>query len=180
MSTASRFVPNYTVDDYRHWEGDWQLIEGVPVAMSPSPFGPHERIAIELATSFKNQIDQQGCDCRVYAGLDWIVSNDTVVRPDVMVVCGPQPERHLERPPAIAVEILSPATRELDLVAKRRIYQQNGVAFYLIAGPQAQQIEIARMNVQTSESETIHEDQTAELQLSEDCQITLNARHMFR
>ena len=95
MSTASRFVPNYTVDDYRHWEGDWQLIEGVPVAMSPSPFGPHERIVAEFVKSFGSQIDQQGCDCRVYAGLDWIVSNDTVVRPDVMVVCGPQPERAL-------------------------------------------------------------------------------------
>ena len=78
------------------------------------------------------------------------------------------------------MQILSPATRELDLVIKRRIYEQNGVAFYLIADPQTKQIEIARTGAQTSESETIHEDQTAELKLSEDCQITVNARQMFR
>ena len=180
MSTASRFVPSYTVDDYRHWEGDWQLIEGVPVAMSPSPFAAHERIAMQLATSFKNQIDEQGCDCRVYAGLDWIVSDDTVVRPDVMVVYGPQPEWHLERPPSITVEIFSPATRELDLEVKRRIYQENGVAFYLIADPETKQVEIVRSGAPTSESETIGEDQTAQLQLSDDCQITVNAQQAFR
>jgi len=180
MSTASRFVPNYTVDDYRHWDGDWQLIEGVPVAMSPSPFAVHERIATEFVKSFGSQIDQQGCDCRVYAGLDWIVSDNTVVRPDVMVVCGPQPERHLERPPVVAVEILSPSPRELDLVVKRRIYQQNGVAFYVIADPETKQVEIARTGTPPGESETIDEEQTAELQVSEDCQITVNARQAFR
>jgi len=178
MSTASRYVPNYTVEDYQHWEGDWQLIEGVAVAMSPSPFGRHERIVMEIAASFKNQLDQQNCDCRVYAGLDWIVSNNTVVRPDVMVVCGEQPERHLETPPEIAVEILSTSTRELDLVAKRRIYREHGVPIYIIVDPDKMQVEIIRLD--TESSTQIEIGQSATLSLSNDCHIEVNAQQVFR
>jgi len=53
MSAAPRYIPNYTVNDYMLWEGDWQLIDGVPIAMSPSPFGQHERIVMEHA-DFRN------------------------------------------------------------------------------------------------------------------------------
>ena len=41
MSIAPKYQPHYTVDDYQHWEGDWELWNGVAVAMAPSPFGPH-------------------------------------------------------------------------------------------------------------------------------------------
>lgn len=74
--------------------------------MSPSPLGPHERAAAKLVFQIESCLQKQGCSCATYAGLDWIVSDDTVVRPDVMVVCGSQPGRHLERPPALAIEIL--------------------------------------------------------------------------
>lgn len=178
MSTASRYVPNYTVEDYQHWEGDWQLIEGVAVAMSPSPFAPHARVVTEFACSLMNQLDQQVCDCRVYAGLDWIVSNNTVVRPDIMVVCGEQPERHLETPPEIAVEILSASTRELDLVAKRRIYREHGVPIYMIVDPDKKQIEIIRLDSESSAQIKI--GQSATLDLGNDCRIEVNAQQVFR
>lgn len=75
-----------------------------------------------------SSIERQGCDCRAYAGLDWIVNEDTVVRPDVMVVCGPQPERHLEKPPELTVEVLSPSTKTRDQVAKRQLYHEHRIA----------------------------------------------------
>jgi Uma2 family endonuclease len=178
MSTASRFVPNYTVTDYRHWEGDWQLIEGVAVAMTPSPFGPHERIVAELIKSFGTQLDRQHCDCRVYAGLDWIVSENTVVRPDVMVVCGEQPERHLETPPEVAVEILSASTRELDLVVKRRIYREHRVPVYMIVDPDSRRIEITRLGSDASHKLEI--GQTGELSLSNGCTIAVDVSQVFR
>lgn len=49
MSTVPRYIPRYTIDDYQHWEGDWELIDGVPIAMTPSPFGHHERIVSRLS-----------------------------------------------------------------------------------------------------------------------------------
>jgi len=35
MSLAEKDVPRYTVSDYQHWEGDWELIEGIAISMSP-------------------------------------------------------------------------------------------------------------------------------------------------
>jgi hypothetical protein len=31
MSTAPRYQPHYTVDDYRLWEGRWELWHGLDV-----------------------------------------------------------------------------------------------------------------------------------------------------
>ncbi|QEG24236.1 hypothetical protein MFFC18_41530 [Mariniblastus fucicola] len=98
MSSAEKYIPRYTVDDYQHWEGDWQLVEGIAISMNPSPFGPHERAVSRISLCIGNAIEEADFECESYAGLDWIVSDETVVRPDVMVVCGEQPERHLENP----------------------------------------------------------------------------------
>ncbi|PAY20868.1 hypothetical protein CKO51_03770 [Rhodopirellula sp. SM50] len=54
MSSAPRYVPHYTIEDYRRWEGDWELIDGVPVSMSPSSFGPHKRVVAELSRQILN------------------------------------------------------------------------------------------------------------------------------
>lgn len=177
MSTAPRYIPHYTVDDYAHWEGDWELIDGVPIAMSPSPFGPHERVVSRLARAIGNEIEQNRCDCEVYTNLDWIVSRDTVVRPDVMVVCGEQPARHLERPPALAVEVLSDSTRAQDLTAKRDLYREHRVPHYLIVDPD-------RRNVQwmaIGETDAVDIDETSEIQLTVDerCSIQIGFQRLF-
>lgn len=36
---AEKYLPRYTVEDYNRWEGDWELIEGIPYASAPSPSG---------------------------------------------------------------------------------------------------------------------------------------------
>jgi len=88
MSIAPKYLPSYTIDDYQKWEGNWELIDGVPLAMS-SPFAPHARIVTRLARMIGNAIENQKCQCEVYTNLDWIVAKDTVIRPDLMVVCDP-------------------------------------------------------------------------------------------
>ncbi len=30
MNLALRYPPRYTIKDYLQWEGDWELVEGVP------------------------------------------------------------------------------------------------------------------------------------------------------
>lgn len=141
MSTAPRYVPNYTVNDYQQWHGEWELIDGVPIAMTPSPFGPHERVVSRLARMIGNQIESGKCDCEVYTNLDWIVSKRTVVRPDVMVVCGNQPMRHLEKPPSLMIEVLSDSTHETDLNAKRSLAHENGLRNFLVVDPEQKTIQ---------------------------------------
>lgn len=36
-------IPRYSYADYAQWEGNWELINGYPHAMSPSPALKHQR-----------------------------------------------------------------------------------------------------------------------------------------
>ena len=140
MSTARRYQPHYTLDDYRHWEGRWELWGGVAVAMSPSPFGRHAKLLARTVAALQTAIDAGHCDATVLVEIDWIVSSDTVLRPDALVVCGPEPARHVERTPALVVEILSEATRDRDLSFKRDLYREQGVRWYLVVDPDANRL----------------------------------------
>ena len=174
MSTARKFSTAYTVENYRLWEGDWELIAGIAVSMSPSPFGPHERAVNGLSYSFRHQLKELDASCEVYAGLDWIVADDTVVRPDLMIVCGEQPEKHLERAPALVAEVLSPSMRQLDLTTKRDIYQQAGVEHYLIVDLEARTIEHVHFdNKEKPVPQVIGPGETLTLTVANQYQVTL-------
>lgn len=176
MSTAPRYIPHYTLEDYQHWEGEWELIDGVPISMRPSPFGPNERVVSQLAHQIMTQIEANSCSCRVYTNLDWIISDDTVIRPDLMVVCGDQPERHLERPPSVMVEVLSDSTRGRDLTAKRTLARENRVHHYLIIDPD----EHTTVNI-TSTGDQSHDRQSViELNLKScDCDLSIECSRLF-
>ncbi len=81
MSTAGNFIPHYTVEDYLRWEGDWELWNGVAVAMTPSPFGAHSRVVAKAANVFINAIDACKCKATFLVAIDWHVSNDTCSGP---------------------------------------------------------------------------------------------------
>jgi Uma2 family endonuclease len=146
MPSVEKFIPSYSVADYLNWEGDWELWSGVPIAMTPSPFGAHQALSLKLASEFLVQLQQNSSDDQfprytVLQEIDWIVDEHTVVRPDIVVTAGGIPDRHLESCPLLIVEILSPATEERDRTIKFRLYQQQGVGHYLIADPKSKTIE---------------------------------------
>ncbi|MGV3482793.1 MAG: Uma2 family endonuclease [Planctomycetaceae bacterium] len=128
-----KYLPHYTLADHRQWEGDWELWDGVPVAMTPSPFGPHQKLVAKLAQRLLNAIDAAACDdCTVVVELDWIVNDETVVRPDISVVCNADLDRFIETPPSLVVEVLSDSTEHKDRTAKFELYQSQGVRYYLM------------------------------------------------
>ena len=135
MSTAPKYLPHYTVDDYQHWSGEWELWNGVAIAMAPSPFGRHAKLLISVGSVLREAIEAVSCDASVLGEIDWIISRDTILRPDLTVVCGPVPQRHVEDVPALVVEILSPSTRDRDQTFKKDMYQREGVLWYLIVDP---------------------------------------------
>ena len=55
---ALAYVEYYTYEDYKKWEGDWELIDGVPYAMSPFALPSHQfisgRILIQLNKNLEN------------------------------------------------------------------------------------------------------------------------------
>ena len=64
---------------------------------------------------------------------DWMVSDDTVIRPGVMIVSGNIEGEHVNKPPALALEILSSSSILKDRNTKFNLYQAYGVQYYLIA-----------------------------------------------
>jgi Uma2 family endonuclease len=130
VSFTAKILPYYTIADWEQWEGKWELIEGIPYAMSPSPLRKHQRIAGNLYQEFNLQL--KDCKpCKVYNAIDWQITNDTVLQPDVLIVCG-NPGRRLNFPPQLTVEILSPATASKDRNSKFYIYEEQKVKYYLM------------------------------------------------
>ncbi len=178
MSSVPRYEPRYSYEDYLQWSGDWELWNGNAVAMTPSPFAPHERIVARFVQTLRNQIDEQECDCEVYAGLDWVVASDTVVRPDVMVVCGHQPAEHLRSAPSLIVEVLSPSTESKDRNEKRSLYERQGVEFYLLADPQECTLEAYRLVGERLEPLEMEHD--AAIELSVECHFKFDIESLVR
>lgn len=143
MKLAEKYIPLYNYDDWLHWEGRWELIEGHPVAMSPMPVPEHQRIASELRTELTLALRKIGCkDCKAYDPIDYKIKEDTILEPDVLIVCGKITKKFLDFPPALITEILSKSTQEKDRGIKFKYYQQEGVKYYLIVDINKRSIEI--------------------------------------
>jgi Uma2 family endonuclease len=142
MSIADKYRPQFSYEDYLLWEGRWELIEGMPYAMSPSPVREHQIINGNLHSIFKEGV-KNGCSrCKTYLPIDWKVDKKTVVQPDLMVVCHPFTTKFLEITPSIVIEILSPSTAYKDRHEKYELYEQEKVKYYLIVDPQFKKMEI--------------------------------------
>lgn len=146
MTTAALHYPRYTIADYIQWEGDWELWHGHAVALTPSPSFDHQETAGNLLTALKSLLlDSDGCDCKAVMEVDWHVTQDTVVRPDVMLVCEPVTTKWVEVTPSLIAEVLSPSTSNNDRSFKRSLYAKQGVGYYLIVDPQAKQVETLKL-----------------------------------
>lgn len=178
MSTARRYLPQYTVSDYQTWEGDWELWQGIPVSMSPGPFGRHQKVVRNLMIALIAEVQNRGCEAEIVHELDWIISDDTVVRPDLVLICGPAPDDYLREPPALVAEVLSDATRDRDQTAKRDLYDEQGVAVYLLLDPDAQSLELyTRSHDGNMHVATV--DDKIQLSICDDCQLTLQRSKLF-
>jgi len=177
--SAERLLPRYTIEDYQDWKGDWELWNGFAIAMSPSPFGRHQTVLSRLHLALGVAIEKVDCLAEAIVELDWIVSDDTVVRPDLIVVCGDPPERHLHSPPGLAAEVLSESTKQNDLNFKRDLYASQGVATYLILDPDLNRLTRLQMNADGEYESTDHREQVT-VQVCEDCQLPIDVAKLFR
>ena len=67
--------------------------------------------------------------------VDWKIDDNTVLRPDLAIVCLPLVNDYIVNPPTLIVEILSPSSGHRDRVIKHEIYEAQGVRYYIIANP---------------------------------------------
>lgn len=142
MQIATKYLPQYTYEDYNLWEGNWELINGIPYAMSPAPTMKHQLINSNLVSNFRIALKKDCEKCKVYMPIDWKVEDDIVVQPDLSIVCGKSEKNYLDFPPKLVAEILSPSTALKDKNLKKQIYLSQGVKYYLILDPASDKLVI--------------------------------------
>lgn len=129
-------LPRYSYSDYLLWEGEWELIEGIPVSMAPAPLRIHQNLATEILFQLRKSLDKDPCPlCEVSFENDWKLSNDTVLRPDIVFVCDESHEKYLTKAPKVVIEILSPSTAKKDETVKFNIYEDEQVEYYILVYP---------------------------------------------
>lgn len=147
----------YSYGDYRMWPDDekWEIINGVPYYMSPAPARKHQEISMELCYQIRNYLKDKACkvyaapfDVRFPAGDETDEDIETVVQPDITVVCD---ENKLDDwgckgAPDFIVEILSPATAKRDLGEKFDLYEASGVKEYWVVFPLDKVIHVYLLN----------------------------------
>lgn len=117
-------------DDGRRYE----LIDGA-IIVTPSPVTRHQ-----VGVGNLHLLLRQACPDDLYvlmAPYDVVLSELTVVEPDLLVARRSDlAEKNLPVPPLLAVEVLSPSTRRIDLGLKREKYAEAGCAAYWVLDPQ--------------------------------------------
>ena len=126
--------PRYTYFDYINWKEDWELIDGYPMQFLPSATFSHNKVQGNLYFQGKLSLSKndENCNCEIVSELDWKIAIDTVVRPDLMVVCQEITTDYLETTPVLIVEVVSKSSVNRDRVIKFDLYREQGVNFYLI------------------------------------------------
>lgn len=167
-------LPHYKIADYQRWKGDWELIKGIPFAMSPSANKIHQDTARNTLKLLMDTSEASACSCKIYYELDVIFSEDTVVRPDLMIFCDQFKGDYPTDAPDLAVEIISVSSRNHDRVVKFELYQEYGVKYYLIVDPENKQVDAFVLNRRKYVDAVL----TKPIQLK-DCEIRLNIEGIF-
>lgn len=141
MSAALKILPNYTYDDYLHWEGKWELIDGFPIAMNPAPLPKHQRVSSALLAEFVFAL-KKSKKCNAYQPIDFKVNESTILQPDISIICGKPTKAYLDFPPVLVVEVLSPSTALRDRHTKFGIYEEQGIKYYLIVDADKEKVDV--------------------------------------
>ncbi|HVE70201.1 MAG TPA: Uma2 family endonuclease [Thermoanaerobaculia bacterium] len=134
-------------DDGKHYE----LIEG-ELCLNAAPFPRHQRIARSLFRRLDRYFEEHGGGEVWFAPLDFVLSRENVLEPDLAVILSERAsivgERNVEGAPDIAIEVLSAGTRRKDRVVKRRLYEQYGVGEIWLVDPHDRSVTIIRGGVE--------------------------------
>ena len=156
----------YTFADFIAWDEDEhiEIIDG-EAFMLATPSSDHQVISMEISRQLANFLE--GKRCKVYPAPfcvrlfeqdgDGPEDVDTVVEPDISVVCDRSKidKRGCKGAPDLIIEILSPSTRRHDRLVKLNLYQRAGVREYWIVDPDNESVQVFMLD---GGALKIHED----------------------
>lgn len=155
MSLPRRDDGLHTYGEYLTWSEDarYELIDGVAYLMAPALTLEHQEVTGEIFFQLRRALENRSCrvfvalvDVRIPKAEETDEKVDTVVQPDVLVVCDPL---KLDRcgvrgAPDLVVEVVSPATAGHDHIVKRRVYERAGVREYWLVQPRDRIVTVYR------------------------------------
>ena len=128
-----------------------EIIDGEVFVMS-SPTTSHQRISRELFRQLANFLDGKSCeafsaplDVRLFEkDGDKPEDVDTVVQPDIMVVCDKNKlDKHgCKGAPNLVIEILSPSTYQRDCLIKFNLYLHAKVPEFWLVDPEEKTVRV--------------------------------------
>jgi len=140
-TSALKQGERFTLDQWRSWPENerWELIDGIAYAMSPAPRIPHQNHAGNLFRKLGNFLEGKPCQpfmapADVFLPDDSEGATDTVVQPDVFVVCDGDKvhDDGVHGAPDFVAEVLSESTAYKDWNIKKALYERAGVREYWI------------------------------------------------
>lgn len=126
----------------------YEVLDGT-VTKEPSPDYHHQRVSRRLQRVLEDYFAENDPDGEVFhAPLDVILSDQTVVQPDLFYISSRQQSLYrfprIEGAPELVIEIVSPLSYSRDRVKKLEIYREAEVQHYWLVDPQARTIEAYR------------------------------------
>lgn len=127
-------------DDGRRYE----LHDG-ELSVTPAPGTRHQRAIGALHVLLRAHIEAHRLGEVFLSPVDCILSDTTVVEPDLVYLDPTRAylvsERAIEGPPTLVVEVLSPSSTSIDRNRKRELYARHGIPHYWIVDAEAGTIE---------------------------------------
>ena len=141
----------YTYADYLMWKikDRVEILKGKIFKMSPAPAISHQSISFNLSGLLFMYFHNK--PCKVFASpFDVVLKNkegkeDTVVQPDLCIVCDPEKLANGKRcqgAPDLIIEILSPGNSKKEIRNKYELYQEAGVREYWVIRPEEKELDI--------------------------------------
>ena len=127
-------------DDGRRYE----IHEG-ELSVTPAPGRTHQAIVGRLHAILLEHVTTRELGEVYVAPFDTILSNTTVVQPDIVFIANDRlailAERGVEGAPTLAVEVISPSTVRIDRMTKLTLYARHAVPHCWIVDPPARTVE---------------------------------------
>jgi Uma2 family endonuclease len=127
-------------DDGRRYE----LHDG-SLVMTPAPGTDHQGVLRDLLVVLHRHVTAHTLGIVLPSPVDCILSDTTVVQPDLVFVATGRAsivtERAIEGPPSLVVEIVSASSRATDRTTKAAIYARHRIPHYWIVDPRERTIE---------------------------------------
>ena len=148
MELALDLNKRYTYADYLTWFDDAtrELINGF-IKMLPAPRSLHARVSYKISLHLGIYVLKNKCGCEIFTapfdvrfprnGETTNGKIDTVVQPDICVICDLSKIDELGccGAPDMIVEVISPSTAKKDITEKFALYEEFGVKEYWIVYP---------------------------------------------